>query len=336
MKFCLKSLALLYTLLNTVASANSLPRFAPYADLMINTHWDSQYQDMEPMDLSAISKKTFIKNYHLAFITDIGNCTPAWGAQSSYSVAAGWGSHLTDKLRADKIGYIISLGGASGNDLSKACSNSKLMETYNQIIKTYQPEGLDFDIENGSADVANIIAALVNIQKDHPKLKISFTLPVLPDGLTLDGKNIVKAAADAHLNFSVNIMAMDYGPSFINDMGEYAIQAATELSLFLKSLYPNKLDADIWHMIEVTPMIGVNDINVEQFTLKNTDTLRVFAEQNNLGGLSMWSIARDNPCADHWASPICSGNNLQTKPYEFTERFLNRSMSRTDRNTIKK
>ena len=75
-------------------------------------------------------------------------------------------------------------------------------------------------------------------------------------------------------------------------------------------------------MTEVTPMIGVNDVNTEEFTLADVDTLRIFAAQNNLGGLSMWSITRDQPCADKWAGPTCSGNNLQTMPYEFAKRFL--------------
>jgi hypothetical protein len=87
-------------------------------------------------------------------------------------------------------------------------------------------------------------------------------------------------------------------------------------------MYPEKSDSALWKMVEVTPMIGVNDVNVEQFTLKNVDTLRNFADKNHLGSLSMWSISRDKPCADKWASPTCSGNNLQSKAYEFSQRFM--------------
>lgn len=324
MKTGLKILIILTSITSAIPgfAATEAIKYSPYADVTINAHWDPKYQDMEPMALDEISDKSGIKSYHLAFITDAGKCSPAWGAQSSYSTDAGWGAHLTDKLRAKSIDYIVAFGGASGNDLSMACSNPDLIRTYEKIIKTYQPQGLDFDIENGTANVANIMTALQQIQKNNPKLKISFTLPVLPDGLTSSGKDVVKQAQSAGLNFSVNIMAMDYGPAFTNDMGEYAIQAATNLFQFLKQLYPTKLDAEIWKMIEVTPMIGVNDVNVEQFTLGNVDTLRHFAELNNIGSLAMWSVARDNPCADKWASPICSGNNLQSKPYEFSERFL--------------
>jgi chitinase len=117
-------------------------------------------------------------------------------------------------------------------------------------------------------------------------------------------------------------MAMDYGPSYLSDMGDYAIQAATQLYLFLKKCYPEKTDSALWEMIEVTPMIGVNDVSAEQFTLKNADTLRLFAQAKHLGGLSMWSLSRDKPCADQWATTYCSGNQLQTRPYEFSEHFM--------------
>lgn len=307
----------------SIASANvKSTYFSPYADLTINAHWDSHYQDMEPMDLVKISQLSGVKNFHLAFITDAGNCSPAWGGQSSYVLSSAWGSHLTDRLRANAIDYTISFGGASGTDLSRTCSQAKLITSFEQVLKTYQPQGLDFDIENGSADVFKIMNALKRVQAIHPNLKISFTLPVLPEGLTASGQDVVKQAKAQGLHYAVNIMAMDFGPAYVNDMGQYAIQATTNLFNFLKSLYSEKSDTALWQMIEVTPMIGVNDVNVEQFTLANVDTLRNFAQLNHLGALSMWSLARDMPCADRWASPVCSGNNLQIKPYEFAQRFI--------------
>ncbi len=303
------------------AAAEPVP-FSPYADFTINAHWDPTYQDMEPMDLFQASQKSGIKNYHLAFITDAGACSPAWGAQSSYSASDGWGHHLTDTLTANHIAYTISFGGASGNDLSQACTEAQLTQAYQRAINTYKPEGLDFDIENGTANVNNIMYALQDIQKNNPNLKLSFTLPTLPEGLTPQGESIVSAAKSAGLNFTVNIMAMDYGPAYTEDMGNYATLAATNLFNFLQTQYPEKTPAQIWQMIQITPMIGVNDVNVEQFTLADVDTINNFAKTNGLAGLSMWSVARDNPCPDKWASPTCSGNNLQTAPYDFAKRFL--------------
>lgn len=324
MKHCRTTIFTIAIISNTIMAAYAIPNtntFSPYADLTINARWDAEYQDMEPMDLVAISKLSGAKSFHLAFITDAGSCSPAWGGQATYSVTANWGMNLTKKLRNNAINYIVSFGGASGNDLSMACNETQLISAIEQVITTYQPNGLDFDIENGSANVAKLMSALKQVQSHYQHLKISFTLPVLPEGLVASGKEIVNQAKAQGLNYSVNIMAMDYGPAYTNAMGVYAIQAANNLFNFLKEIYPEKSESELWKMIEVTPMIGVNDVNVEQFTLDDVDTLRDFAKQKMLGGLAMWSIARDNPCEDKWASPICSGNHLQSMPYEFTQRF---------------
>ena len=119
-----------------------------------------------------------------------------------FSVNTGWATHLTDNMRANKISYIISFGGASGNDLSLSCTDAQLSDTYEKVIATYQAQGLDFDIENGTANVARIMKALQQVQKNHPNLTISFTLPVLPEGLTLSGQDVVNQAKSANLKFS--------------------------------------------------------------------------------------------------------------------------------------
>src|SRR3990167_8930655 len=235
-----------------VSLASSSVIYSPYADLTINTYWDSQYQDMEPMNLVKVSEQTGIKNYHLAFITDSGDCNAAWGGQSAYLTHQAWGKHLTDELRAKHISFVISFGGASGNDMSMMCTPSQLLSVYEQILTTYQPAGFDFDIENGTANIPKIIRTLTTFQNNHPTLTLSFTLPVMPEGLTNSGEELVKQAQAAHLNFTINIMTMDYGDAYRDDMGLYAIQAASHLFNFLQSLYPQKSLSEIWKMIEIT------------------------------------------------------------------------------------
>lgn len=306
---------------NVVAGQLVTPIFSPYTDITLNTHWDSETQRMEPMDLITPAKKLGIKGYHLAFITDSGTCQPAWGGQQDYSLDKQWGKLQTDKLSASGVKLTVSFGGASGTDISYHCSQNQLVNIFKNVITAYHANALDFDIENGSANVSRLLAAVKMIKQQYPQTRISFTLPTMPEGLTAEGKSIVMAAHDAGFNFNVNIMAMDYGPAYTSDMGAYAIQAATSLQQFLKEIYPGKKAAALWQLIEVTPMIGVNDVNSEQFTLNNADQLKQFALSNQLGGLSMWSFTRDKPCADKWASPVCSGNNIQSRDYEFIAHF---------------
>lgn len=291
--------------------------FSPYVDLTLNTHWDSQAQDMVPMNLTKPASDLGIQSFHLAFLTDSGICQPAWGGQQAYGLDKQWGKQETDSLTRAGVQLTVSFGGASGSDLSQNCDQNQLLGIFNQVLNTYHASALDFDIENGTANVPELIRALNLFHQQHPEIKLSFTLPVMPEGLTGEGKEVIVAAKQAGIQFNVNIMAMDYGPAYSGDMAEYAIQAATKTHQFLKEIYADKTAEDLWQQIEVTPMIGVNDVNTEQFTLANADQLRVFAQNYKLGGLSMWSFARDKPCADKWASPVCSGNNLQTREYEY-------------------
>lgn len=293
--------------------------FSPYADLTINTHWDSRYQDMEPMDLVAIASSQQLNSFHLAFVTDSGLCEPAWGGQSMYTLKEQWGRHLTDVLHNNKVNIAVSFGGASGTDLSKNCEISQLEEVFQQTLSIYHAKTLDFDLENGTADVDKLMTSLKLFQQKFPTIETSFTLPVMPEGLTYAGKQILNAAKSAGIHFKVNIMAMDYGPAYNGDMGDYAINAATAVYNELADFYPEVDSNKLWSLIKVTPMIGVNDVNTEQFTLQNADKLKQFADLKQLGGLSMWSVARDKPCADPWASPICSGNQLQQADYQFTQ-----------------
>ncbi len=298
------------------------PIFSPYVDMTLTPQWDDKTQALGPLDLMKLSSASQVKDFHLAFVNDADHCKPAWGGNPSYTTQNKWAANLTQALRAEKIHYTISFGGSVGNDLSLFCTPEQLVGVYQQLVSDYHPNGLDFDIENGHARVDVLLNALKTVQKDHPTLKLSFTLPVMPEGLKPEGKQILMQAQAKGLNFHVNIMTMDFGQTYTGDMADYAIQAANNVFLFLRDLYPNALDAHLWRKIELTPMIGVNDIHPEQMTLANIATLHEFAKRQHLGGLSMWSIQRDHPCAEKNAVNFCSGNQLQSQDYEYTRYFM--------------
>ena len=54
-------------------------------------------------------------------------------------------------------------------------------------------------------------------------------------------------------------------------MGDYAIQAATATHDQLAQLYPELPDAELWGMVGVTPMIGINDDSTEIFTTEDAE-----------------------------------------------------------------
>ncbi|CAL9560220.1 putative bifunctional chitinase_lysozyme [Streptomyces sp. enrichment culture] len=117
---------------------------------------------------------------------------------------------------------------------------------------------MDFDVEGGALPdrAANTrrAQAIAKLQARHPGLDVSFTLPVMPEGLTQAGVDLL---ADAKANGvrigAVNIMAMDYGASYGGDMGTYAEQAATATQAQVKSVL-GLSDAAAWKAVAVTPM----------------------------------------------------------------------------------
>jgi len=116
---------------------------------------------------------------------------------------------------------------------------------------------------------------------------------------------------------------MDYGEAIprnwvvsagVCDMGRSAIQAARNMHV----LYGLPMSR-----IELTPMIGVNDVVSNVFTLDDARLLAGFVRDHGLGGLHFWSLDRDAPCEPGVAavSSVCSG--LKSLPaFAFTNAFL--------------
>ncbi|MFI9645977.1 cellulose binding domain-containing protein [Streptomyces sp. NPDC052040] len=289
--------------------------FAPYVDTSL----------YPAFDLLAAAKATGVKTYNLAFVTDGGGCTPKWGgvtAIGSDAVAAQIGD-----LRAKGGDVRVSFGGASGSELATTCSSADaLAAAYGKAVDTYKLTKVDFDIEGGALPntAANTrrAQAIAALQRQHPGLDVSFTLPVMPEGLTQDGVNLLADAKKNGVKIStVNIMAMDYGASYNGDMGAYAEQAATATQAQIKSVLALS-DSAAWKTVAVTPMIGVNDVSTEIFKVDDATQLVGFAQSKGLGGLSMWSAARDKQCpggAKSYADPTCS--SVTQEAFAFSKAF---------------
>ncbi|MCT0226455.1 hypothetical protein [Synechococcus sp. CS-1328] len=123
---------------------------------------------------------------------------------------------------------------------------------------------------------------------------------MLPQGLTREGLEVVNLALEAGVHLAgVSVMAMDYGdsaaPPALKSMGPYAIDAAEATKGQLDALFAAHGQSFGWDQLGVTPMIGVNDVTSETFSLAAAALLETFARDRGLGLLSMWSLGRDNP-----------------------------------------
>ncbi|MFQ3559026.1 cellulose binding domain-containing protein [Streptomyces gramineus] len=289
--------------------------FAPYVDLTLTPEFD----------LAGAAATSGVKDYNLAFITDGGGCTPKWGAVTD----------VTDETMTKRIAAVrtaggdvrASFGGVANSELATTCSTKDaLVAAYDKVITTYKLTKVDFDVEGAalSNTAANTLRAkaIAELQAKHPGLDVSFTLPVMPEGLTQDGINLLTDAKanGAHVD-TVNVMTMDYGNDYSGDMGTYAEQAATATQAQIKSAL-GLSDSDAWHAVAVTPMIGVNDVTSETFKVDDAAQLLDFAKSKGLAWISMWSANRDKPCpGGPLSSPDNNCSSIDQGDFAFSKTF---------------
>ncbi|MFJ8779929.1 cellulose binding domain-containing protein [Streptomyces sp. NPDC102476] len=299
----------------STASPTVSAGFAPYVDTSL----------YPAFDLLASAASTGVKNYNLAFVTDGGGCTPKWGGVTD--LASDAVAQQIGALRAKGGDVRVSFGGASGSELATTCSSADaLAAAYGKAVDAYGLTKVDFDVEGGALPntAANTrrAQAIAKLQSLHPGLDVSYTLPVMPEGLTQDGVDLLANAKSNGVKIdTVNIMAMDYGPSYGGDMGTYAEQAATATQAQVKGVL-GLSDSAAWKAVAVTPMIGVNDVASEIFKVDDASQLVTFAKAKGLGGLSMWSATRDKQCsggAKPTADATCS--SIVQDAFAFSKAF---------------
>ncbi|QSH41870.1 chitinase [Lentisphaerota bacterium ZTH] len=267
--------------------------FAPYVDTC----------DWPIYDLSDIYEKTGQKYYTLAFVVSDsdGQGIPTFGGYTEYSVANEHYMDQVEYIRGKGGDVIVSFGGAINTSLASAIDDvDTLADTYQYVVDTYSLKWIDFDIETDISDTTVVDRrnqAIKILQDNNPDLQVSYTLPVMPSGLTDTGLAVISNALENGVRVDcVNIMTMDYGIG--GDMGENAIEAMDSLHSQLEELYEeasqSKDSGEIWAMIGATPMIGQNDVSSEYFSTDDAEEVLEYATENNIKLLSMWSVNNDD------------------------------------------
>jgi chitinase len=306
--------------------------FSPYKDVTINMNWNTyQMQSaVEGSDLPVVGSGSLVSQYipklpaiTLAFAT--GSCgSETWGGAS----AASWAAENIPQLHNANLNYVVSTGGEAG---TFTCGSTAGMESFIARYASPNLVGIDFDIEGGQSesDIQGLVNSAAGAQSQYPGLQFSFTLATLGasdgsyGGVNSLGNEVVEAVLGSSLkNYVINLMTMDYGSASSSvcvvvsgscEMAQSAIQAVKNLE-HTYGIAAGK--------IAVTPMIGMNDTTTETFTAADVDTLTTYVVSNKLAGLHIWSLDRDTPCSDTYASPTCNSIS-STTPLEYTNRFLN-------------
>lgn len=299
------------------AAERSDPWFAAYVDATATPAYPFE-SPSDPTDANVV----------LSFIVAAGpgRCESSWGGYYSPDEAQAKLDldRRIARLRQSNGEVVLSFGGQANSELALECGSvEELSAEYGRVVERYRPAAIDLDIEGPAlADVdsrarrAQAVAAL-QASLDRP-LPTWLTLPVGPDGLTPDGVATVQAFLEAGVDLEgVNVMTMNFtSAEAATGQSGVAIASLTATHRQLVALYADHgrpIGAmTAWRMIGATPMIGQNDVTAEVFSLDDARRLRAFAEENQLGRLSMWSANRDASCAAAYVdlsvvSDSCSG-----------------------------
>jgi chitinase len=202
-----------------------------------------------------------------------------------------------EEIRKRGGDVIVSFGGEAGRELAIIIENPEALQAaYQSIIDRYHFTWLDFDIEGSNLDKHaeaskrrnTVLAAL---QAKNPGLRVSYTLPVDPDGISQASQELLTDAKAKGVNvYSANLMVMFFGKRFIHkgkSEGELGIDSAMKAREQIQKIDPAVL-------IGLCPCLGNNGSKEEVFTLEDAKILKAFADKIPwVCSLHYWSINDD-------------------------------------------
>ncbi len=302
------------------AAATPLPAhvFAPYFET---------YNGDNPVTLS---QESGAKDLTFAFIqtASAGSCTAYWDGDTSQPLtSANFGSDIS-AMQAAGGNVIPSFGGEaadnSGTDIADSCTSvNSIAQVYENVISTYNVPRIDLDIEGNSltntAGITRRNQAVAQTEAwaaaNGRSIQFSYTMPGTPTGMDSQENSIISNAISAGATVSVvNLMTFDYFIGTAQEMATDTESAGADLHSQLQSLYPSDSSAQLWSMIGVTEMPGIDDFGSgETFTQADATTVLNWAKSNGVGTLSFWALQRDNGgCPGTGGSDSCSGISQPT------------------------
>lgn len=260
------------------------------------------------------------KFYTLAFIIADKSNNPAWDGR--IPLDRDFYAKQIAAIRARGGDVILSFGGEAGKEVALVETNTDaLAAKYQSVIDRYHFTWLDFDIEGDALDrhpdaSARRNTAIAILQRKNPGLRISYTLPVDPDGISGASQTLLADAKARNVKvFSVNLMVMDYGENFSRGkkMSDVSIVSALKAREQCEKIDPAM-------RLGLTPDIGQNDVKSEIFSLADAQALESWAEtQSWVGTVSFWSSNRDSGDTSGRHGDTSSG--VAQRPWAFTQIF---------------
>ena len=288
--------------------------FAPYFEMYDTT--------AGPAALAHQSGSKFLS---LAFLqtAQAGSCTAYWDGDTSTPIsAASFGADIA-AIQASGGNVIPSFGGytadTTGTDIADSCTSvDGIAQVFESLITTYHVPRIDLDVEADSltntAGVNRRNEAIAQTEAwaaaHHQRIQFSYTLPTFPTGLTAAGLAVLQnAVADGARIAAVNLLTFDYYFGNEQDMVADTETAAAGLVTQLQGLYPHASAHQLWHLVGVTEMPGIDDFGPDEtFSTADAVTILRWAQRQHIGFLSFWALQRDNGgCPGTKGAGTCSG-----------------------------
>jgi hypothetical protein len=286
---------------------------------------------------SMLSQESGSKFLSMAFLqtASAGSCTAYWNGDTSMPIAqSSFGSDFS-AIQAAGGNVIPSFGGYSadstGTDIADSCTNvSKIAAVYEKVITTYNVPRIDLDIESNSlTDTAGInrrdeaVAKVEAWAKSNGRsIQFSYTMPSTTTGLTSGEESIIQnAISDGATVNVVDLMTFDYYIGTKQNMLTDTESAAEDAVSQLQTLYPSKSTSQLWDMIGITEMPGIDDYGPDEtFTKPQAVHLLTWVEGQGISTLTVWALQRDNGgCPGTKGAGTCSGISQPT--WYFSHRF---------------
>jgi hypothetical protein len=309
------------------SAASAAPRWhGPHARPLPYRVFAPYYETYDTStDLAASAQQSGSRYLSLAFLetATAGSCTAYWNGDTTEPIAeSSYGADIA-AIQAHGGNVIPSFGGytadTTNTDIADSCTSvPAIAAVYESLITTYHVPRIDLDVEGDS--VTN--TAGINRRNEaiamteawaaahHQRIQFSYTLPTFPTGLTPPGLAVLQnAVADGAEISTVNLLTFDYYIGTQQDMVADTESAAAGLYGQLQTLYPQATPRQLWHMIGITEMPGIDDYGPDEtFSTANAGTILHWAQQQGIGLISFWALQRDNGgCPGTKGAGTCSG-----------------------------
>jgi chitinase len=288
--------------------------------------------------LSGLSQQSGAKYLTMAFIQtpSAGSCTAYWNGDTGMPIASSTFGADINTIRASGGDVVPSFGGfaadSSGTELADSCTNvSSIAGQFEKLITTYNVTRIDLDVEVQSLDNAAGIDRrnkAIKMTEDWAAangrtIQFVYTLPTTVNGLAASGLAVLQNAVANNARVDiVNMMTFDYYDGNNNhQMANDTKTSANGLIGQLRQLYPSKTTAQLWAIVGITEMIGIDDFGPgETFTIADANSVLSWAKTQGVAELSFWALQRDNGgCPGGGAADNCSGISQST--WQFSHIF---------------